>query len=88
MNGFAYPTIFNILRQFTKTHHYQNTGYNSQMQFWHLVIVHIFELDSPKVAPREKSMINAEFARPDDLLRKRGEFETWSQICLKALFDQ
>ncbi|MEO1980793.1 MAG: phosphoesterase, partial [Fuerstiella sp.] len=54
----------------------------------HLGIVHIFDLDSPKVAPREKSMIDARFAQPEELLRELDEFETWSQICLTALFDQ
>ena len=53
----------------------------------HLGIVHIFDLDNPKVAPREKSMINAGFAPPEELVRKLDEFETWSQICLKHLYD-
>lgn len=54
----------------------------------HLGIVHVFKLDSPKVAPREKSMIEAGFAQPEQLLRELDEFETWSQICLKALYGQ
>ncbi len=54
----------------------------------HLGIVHIFHLDSPKVAPRGKSMINTEFAPPERLLRELDEFETWSQICLKSLFQK
>ncbi len=53
----------------------------------HLGIVHIFSLDSAQVTPREKSMIDAGFAPPEKLLREFDEFETWSQICLKALFD-
>ena len=52
----------------------------------HLGIVHIFDLDNPKVAPREKSMINAGFAPPEELVRELDEFETWSQICLKHLY--
>jgi predicted NUDIX family phosphoesterase len=51
----------------------------------HLGIVHIFDLDNPKVLPREKSMINAGFAPPSELVRQIDEFETWSQICLKYL---
>lgn len=54
----------------------------------HLGIVHIFDLDYPKVLPREKSMINAGFAPPSELVRQLDEFETWSQICLKYLADQ
>ena len=53
----------------------------------HLGIVHIFELDYPKVLPREKSMINAGFARPSELVRQIDEFESWSQICLKYLAE-
>lgn len=52
----------------------------------HLGIVHIFDLESPQVTPREKSMIEAGFAPPEQLLRELDEFETWSTICLKALF--
>ena len=52
----------------------------------HLGVVHIFDLDSAQVTPREKSMIQAGFAPPEQLLRELDEFETWSQICLKALF--
>lgn len=52
----------------------------------HLGIVHIFDLDSPKVTPREKSMIEAGFALPEELLRDLDEFETWSRFCLKSLF--
>lgn len=52
----------------------------------HLGIVHIFDVNFPKVTPREKSMINAGFAPPEQLVRELDEFETWSQICLKSLF--
>lgn len=52
----------------------------------HLGVVHIFDLDNPKVAPREKSMINAGFASPEQLVRDLDEFETWSQICLRHLY--
>ena len=52
----------------------------------HLGIVHVFSLDKPKVVPREKSMIDAEFAPPEQLARDLDEFETWSQICLRHLY--
>jgi predicted NUDIX family phosphoesterase len=51
----------------------------------HLGIVHVFDLDNPKVRPREKSMINAGFAPSSELVRELDQFETWSQICLKYL---
>lgn len=51
----------------------------------HLGIVHIFDLEAPKVLPREESIIEAGFAEPAELIRDRDEFETWSQICLDYL---
>lgn len=52
----------------------------------HLGIVHVFELESAKVTPREKSMIEAGFSSPEQLVANLDEFETWSQFCLKSLF--
>lgn len=52
----------------------------------HLGIVHIFDLDSAKVRPREESILETGFCRPGDLLRDCDQFETWSQICLRYLF--
>ena len=54
----------------------------------HLGIVHLFDLDEPKVRPREESMIETGFADPAVLARTRGEFETWSQICLDHLLER
>jgi predicted NUDIX family phosphoesterase len=52
----------------------------------HLGIVHLFELEAPKVRPREESIIETGFASPADLARDAPGFETWSQICLDHLF--
>lgn len=52
----------------------------------HLGIVHIFEVELPKVLPREKSMLEAGFASTDELRREIDQFETWSQLCLAQLF--
>jgi predicted NUDIX family phosphoesterase len=52
----------------------------------HLGIVHLFDLEAPKVRPREKSMIETGFASPAELSKLRDQFETWSQICLDHLF--
>lgn len=54
----------------------------------HLGIVHIFDLDSAKVLPREESILETGFAQPAELLQVRDHFETWSQICLDHLFGQ
>ncbi len=52
----------------------------------HLGVVHLFDLEAPKVRPREKSIIETGFASPDELSKQRDQFETWSQICLEHLF--
>lgn len=52
----------------------------------HLGIVHIFELDAPKVRPREKSMLQTGFAPSEELIQDLDQFETWSQLCLRHLF--
>ena len=52
----------------------------------HLGIVHLFDLDAPKVRPREESILESGFAQPSRLISERDQFETWSQICLAALF--
>lgn len=52
----------------------------------HLGIVHIFDLDAPKVRPREESMLETGFASPEELLRDLDQFETWSQLCMTHLF--
>lgn len=52
----------------------------------HLGVVHVYDLLSPAVTPREDGLSGAEFlptARVRDL---RPQFETWSQICIDALF--
>ena len=51
----------------------------------HLGVLHIFELDEPKVRPREESMIETGFAPITELLREIDQFETWSQIALEYL---
>ncbi len=51
----------------------------------HLGIVHLFDLDNPKVRPREKSIIQAGFEQPAQLIKDRDQFETWSQICFEFL---
>src|SRR5262245_13550894 len=52
----------------------------------HLGIVHVFDLDTPQVRTREKSMLQTGFAPTEELVRDLDEFETWSQLCLRYLF--
>lgn len=52
----------------------------------HLGVVHLLELDSLDVRPREVDLANAGFDRLENILAEIDQFETWSQICLRALF--
>ena len=52
----------------------------------HLGVVHLCEVESPAVRPRESEIIDAGFQPVGELLADLKSFETWSQICLKALF--
>ncbi len=51
----------------------------------HLGIVHVLELDEPKVRRREQALTRSGFAPLAELRSQREEFETWSQFVLDAL---
>jgi predicted NUDIX family phosphoesterase len=51
----------------------------------HLGIVHMFELAEPKARRREQALTQAGFAAIQELLGRRDQFETWSQIVLDVL---
>jgi len=52
----------------------------------HLGVVHLFDLERPEVQPREPDIIDAGFRPVEELLADLSGFETWSRICLRALF--
>ena len=52
----------------------------------HLGVVHLFDVAQPLVRPMESDLANAGFVRVEDVMAQIDEFETWSQICLRALF--
>ncbi len=52
----------------------------------HLGIVHVFELQQPKVERREQALTRAGFASVAELRAQREEFETWSQFLLDEDF--
>jgi predicted NUDIX family phosphoesterase len=54
----------------------------------HLGIVHVFEVDEPRVSPREAEMHAAGFQQLDELRQLRDSMESWSQICLDALYPE
>lgn len=53
----------------------------------HLGVVHLLEVERPAVQPREDEILDAGFRPIPELLANIDRFETWSQICLKALFS-
>jgi predicted NUDIX family phosphoesterase len=51
----------------------------------HLGIVHVFDLNEPKVQRREQVLTRTGFAPLAELRSQRDEFETWSQFVLDIL---
>lgn len=52
----------------------------------HLGVVHLYEVDSLNVYPREEDILDAGFQPIDELLTELDQFETWSEIAVRALF--
>jgi len=52
----------------------------------HLGIVHLFDVEQPDVQPRESEMLDAGFCAVQEILAELEQFETWSQIVVRALF--
>lgn len=52
----------------------------------HLGVVYVYECATPQVGPREAEMIETGFRPVTELLSELDRFETWSQICLQALY--
>lgn len=51
----------------------------------HLGIVHVFRLAEEKVQKREAMITNVAFLKKEELLARRDNLETWSQLCVDAL---
>jgi predicted NUDIX family phosphoesterase len=54
----------------------------------HLGIVHLFDVERPAVRPRESEIIECGFRPVEAILADMTGFETWSQICMTALFGE
>ena len=52
----------------------------------HLGVVHLCDVERPAIAPREDDVLDARFRPASDILASLDEFETWSQIAVRALF--
>jgi predicted NUDIX family phosphoesterase len=51
----------------------------------HLGVVHLFELNDPRVHARETALADSGFAPLAELAADAGRFETWSQFVLEEL---
>jgi predicted NUDIX family phosphoesterase len=51
----------------------------------HLGIVHLWQLDEPKVERREQMITQMSFMSPAELNEVKDSMETWSQLCLSGL---
>jgi predicted NUDIX family phosphoesterase len=54
----------------------------------HLGVVHLFDVERPDVQPRETDIIECGFRPVAEILADLSGFETWSAICMKALFGK
>jgi len=52
----------------------------------HLGMVHVYDMRSPDVRPREQDLLDGRFLPANDLLADLDRFETWSRHCLRALY--
>ncbi len=52
----------------------------------HLGVVHLCDVERPAVTPRETDILDAGFRPIDEILCRLDEFESWSQIAVRALF--
>jgi predicted NUDIX family phosphoesterase len=53
----------------------------------HLGVVHLCDVRRPAVRPREADILDAGFRPVADILGRLDQFESWSQIAVRALFS-
>ncbi len=53
----------------------------------HLGVVHMFDVDQPLVRPRETEIGEAGFRSLAETLERLDQMESWSRICIQALFQ-
>ena len=51
----------------------------------HLGVVHLFDLENTDVSSAEESIVDVEFLTFEELVEKRDQLESWSQICVDGL---
>jgi predicted NUDIX family phosphoesterase len=53
----------------------------------HLGVVHLCDVERPDVRPREADILDARFRPVGEILGRLEQFESWSQIAVRALFS-
>jgi predicted NUDIX family phosphoesterase len=53
----------------------------------HLGVVHLCDVERPHIRPREADILDAGFRPVADILARLDEFESWSEIAVRALFS-
>jgi predicted NUDIX family phosphoesterase len=53
----------------------------------HLGMVHLCDVAKPNVRPREADILDARFTPVADILTRLDQFESWSEIAVRALFS-
>jgi predicted NUDIX family phosphoesterase len=53
----------------------------------HLGIVYRFEVERPAVVPNEPDILDCGFQPVEAILAELAAFETWSQLCMEALYQ-
>jgi predicted NUDIX family phosphoesterase len=51
----------------------------------HLGVVHLIEVDSTDIKPREDAIRDLRFLTAEELAPQRDRLESWSQICFDGL---
>ncbi len=54
----------------------------------HLGVVHVFDVERPQVRPLEADIVDAGFRPVEEILADASPLESWSQICMHALFGR
>jgi predicted NUDIX family phosphoesterase len=52
----------------------------------HLGVVHLCDVERPQIHPREVDILDGQFRPVRDILPRLSEFESWSEIAVRALF--
>ncbi len=52
----------------------------------HLGVVHLCDVERPNIRPREADILDGRFRPVREILPRLGEFESWSEIAVRALF--